>query len=241
MAVKPAFSWKSFLSDNQTFFLGWVVFSLAGAGWLFAMPKGELIFFFSGHRSVIGDTFFKVWTKGGETEGFLLVLLALLGLRYRWALAFPLLTLAVSITSTLTKTWFSQPRPGRYFRELGRMEEIIPVSGVEIHEGLRSLPSGHTMAAFAFFAFLAFCLPEKRISGLLLFIAALLVGLSRIYLVLHFEEDVLLGSALGVGLAALFFYLSLPKTETQASRLDGNLAADLRRRFRSKTRENSPT
>ncbi|MBK8878829.1 MAG: phosphatase PAP2 family protein [Haliscomenobacter sp.] len=205
------------------------------------MPKGELLFFFSAHRSAFRDAFFKIWTKGGETEGFLIVLAVLLGLRYRWALAFPLLTAGISLSSNLTKAWFRQPRPGRYFQELGRMEEIVPVSGVKIHEGMTSMPSGHTMAAFAFLAFLAFCLPEKRISGFLLFIAAFLVGLSRIYLVLHFEEDVLLGAAMGVGLAALFYYLFFPKKEDQGSRLDSNLIADLRKWRRFSQGENFPS
>ena len=241
MTVKSAFSWKSFLSNNQTFFLAWILFSLAGTGWLIAMPKGELLFFFSNHRSAFGDAFFKIWTKGGETEGFLIVLAVLLGFRYRWALAFPLLTAGISLSSNLTKAWFRQPRPGRYFQELGRMEEIVPVPGVQIHEGMTSMPSGHTMAAFGFFAFLAFCLPRKRISGFFLFAAAALVGLSRIYLVLHFEEDVLAGAAMGVGLAVLFYYLFLPKKEDQVSRLDSNLIADLRKQRRLSPGENIPS
>ncbi|MBK8655570.1 MAG: phosphatase PAP2 family protein [Haliscomenobacter sp.] len=241
MTVKSAFSWKSFVSDNRMFFLAWVLFSLAGIGWLIAMPKGELLFFFSGHRSAFGNAFFRMWTKGGETEGFLIVLAVLLGVRYRWALAFPLLTAGVSLSSNLTKAWFRQPRPGRYFQELGRMDGIVPVPGVQIHEGMTSMPSGHTMAAFAFFAFLAFCLPEKRVSGFFLFAAAALVGLSRIYLVLHFEEDVLAGAAMGVGLAALFYYLFLPKKEAQASRLDSNLIADWRKRRRFSSGEKFPS
>jgi membrane-associated phospholipid phosphatase len=64
------------------------------------------------------------------------------------------------------------------------------------------------MAAFAFFSFLAFCIPQKRWAALLLFLAALLVGVSRVYLGQHFEEDVLLGSVLGLLLSALVFRYS---------------------------------
>lgn len=67
-----------------------------------------------------------------------------------------------------------------------------------------SFPSGHTMTAFAVWAALAQTLPAL---GPLFLAAALLIGVSRVFLGMHYPTDVLvgalLGSALGRGAAGL--------------------------------------
>ena len=110
----------------------------------------------------------------------------------------PLLGFSVSVISYLTKTYFGHDRPSLYFRKLGMLDEINLVEGIVLNGGTTSFPSGHTMSAFALYAFLAFCLPKKKWLAALLFLIALLVGISRIYLVQHFLQDVYLGAILGV-------------------------------------------
>lgn len=207
-------------------------FLCTGLTWVFLVPKGALVLWFSAHRSPYLDAFFRVATQGGEVAGFLIALVCLLALRYRWALVLPALTLGVTLVSNTTKTIFHQPRPARYFGEQGLLHELIPVSGVTLHSGLNSLPSGHTMAGFAFFAFVAFCLPSKRIAAIVLFCAALFVGISRIYLAQHFELDVLLGAVLGVSLAMLFYRLFFSELHVDVqNRLNRNLLIDLRHKL----------
>ncbi|WDC85721.1 phosphatase PAP2 family protein [Caloramator sp. mosi_1] len=64
-----------------------------------------------------------------------------------------------------------------------------------------SFPSGHTTAAFSIFTTLAFFFPYLSV----LFISlALLVGLSRIYLGVHYPTDV----AAGILIGSLFSYLT---------------------------------
>ena len=62
------------------------------------------------------------------------------------------------------------------------------------------------MSAFALYAFIAFCLPNKKLVSLILFLFALLVGISRIYLVQHFLKDVYLGAIMGVMIGILLFW-----------------------------------
>ncbi|MHB1399698.1 MAG: phosphatase PAP2 family protein [Trichloromonadaceae bacterium] len=63
-----------------------------------------------------------------------------------------------------------------------------------------SFPSGHTMTAFAVFAAFAPFLP----SSILLFLPlAVLIGLSRVFLGLHYPSDVLVGAVLGSTLGHL--------------------------------------
>ena len=138
---------------------------------------------------------------------FIAALVLLLFIKFRFALFLPVLGFLVSLTSFLTKRLFAHDRPYLYFRKNGVFDQINVVEGVTLNGGNNSFPSGHTMAAFALFAFLAFVLPVKRGVSALLFSFALLVGLSRIYLVQHFFKDVYLGASIGLFLAMVCYFL----------------------------------
>ncbi len=58
-----------------------------------------------------------------------------------------------------------------------------------------SFPSGHTAAAFAFAT--ALTLRHKK-AGVIAFVLAVLMGLSRLYLFVHFPSDVLAGALFGI-------------------------------------------
>lgn len=59
-----------------------------------------------------------------------------------------------------------------------------------------SFPSGHTCAAFAFAAAIWVATPNKKIRAAALIVAALM-GLSRLYVGVHFPSDVLAGVVIG--------------------------------------------
>ena len=71
-----------------------------------------------------------------------------------------------------------------------------------------SFPSNHTVAMFALAT--ALFLIDKRLIGAISFIFAVLVGVSRVYIGVHFPFDVLGGIVYGVVLT-LLFYLVFPK------------------------------
>lgn len=66
-----------------------------------------------------------------------------------------------------------------------------------------SFPSGHTTASFCMAATLSLNMPKLSI---FLYILALLIGISRIYLAVHYPTDVTVGIVLGVG-SALIIHL----------------------------------
>lgn len=95
----------------------------------------------------------------------------------------------------LVKGWFDRPRP-----------ELVPQL-VEVYDA--SFPSGHATAAAAVYLTLGMLLaraqPEPRAKSWLVVAAILVavaVGISRVYLGVHWPTDVLAGLALGAGWAA---------------------------------------
>lgn len=59
-----------------------------------------------------------------------------------------------------------------------------------------SFPSGHTTAAFITAIHLAIYLPQLALVFLLV---AMVVGISRVYLAVHYPSDVLVGAIIGIG------------------------------------------
>lgn len=186
--------------------MAFALFLVGGIPLLF-YGKGGLLMELNEQRTAWLDFFFRWFTRVGEAYGYLIVFFILLVYRRRAAWGVPLLGIAVSLLAWTSKTLFHHPRPYRYFEQGGLLANLNFVPGVEVHKGLTSFPSGHTMAAFALFSFLAFCFPRKPWLSITCFCIALLVGVSRMYLVQHFFEDVYLGAILGVGLGILAYYV----------------------------------
>jgi membrane-associated phospholipid phosphatase len=84
--------------------------------------------------------------------------------------------------------------------------ELHLVQGISILNNY-SFPSGHAATAFSVF-FICSHLVTPRVVKLFMVIAAILVAFSRIYLSLHFLEDVLAGSFIGTAAAIASIYLT---------------------------------
>ncbi len=81
--------------------------------------------------------------------------------------------------------------------------------GVEVdllvsHLGDKSFPSGHTLACFE--AATVLLIRDKRL-GIPAMVIAVLVGLSRLYLYVHYPTDVLAGAALGIAFGFAAYYI----------------------------------
>ena len=188
------------LRDNRLFFLAGALYLLVGAALLLALEHGEAILFFSGKRDATGDAFFRHWTRLGEVPAYLLLCLVFLFVRARHSLSFAIIGGLAAVISLGTKWLFARRRPRLFFEDQNLLDTINLADGVtldDLYTGANSFPSGHTLSAFALYTYLALILPEKRYAGLACFTVALLVAVSRIYLVQHFLEDVYVGAMLG--------------------------------------------
>lgn len=203
----PKDSFYGTLRKNHVYTVLFLVWLITLVVLLIFFPKGHWILQFSAQRTPFLDGLFTYGSALGEEWAIIGAVVLLCFIRFRAAIMLPLLGLAVMITSSLAKKFFHHPRPLRVFTDQGMADLLTFVEGVEVHSGPTSFPSGHTMAGFALYTFLALNIGWKNATALLCFLLAAIVGLSRVYLVQHFLEDVYLGSVLGVALALYFYYL----------------------------------
>lgn len=119
------------------------------------------------------------------------VLVALLARRWLAALLFLLAPAAAELFMALLKLLVHRPRP--------------PLEDARIVTGGFSFPSGHATLAATFYGTLAFLLIRrvraewlKALIGIIAALVVLAVGVSRVYLGVHYPTDVLAGWALGV-------------------------------------------
>ena len=98
------------------------------------------------------------------------------------------------VTNLVMKPLFARPRPYVYYAENPLFMSWYEFAGAHI-ESDKSFPSGHTTAAFEIGVAL-FLVLNKKYSWIFP-IFSVLVGLSRIYLMVHYVTDVLGGVIVG--------------------------------------------
>ncbi len=122
----------------------------------------------------------------------LLIVYYLVIRRHRWySIKVPAVALGSLVIMFLLKWWFSRPRP------------VSPLLGPALGY---SFPSGHATSSVTFFGLLIYFLWNKRTLApavryvliLLLVLLILLIGISRVYLRVHYASDVLAGYCVGV-------------------------------------------
>lgn len=190
----------SFLKSST--FIAMMIYFIAVAIILIMNNKGTIELWINERHHPLLDQFFKYWTYLGDGRLYAVLGIIFLCYRYSWLL----FTLAVIAIQTLLiqipkRLIFNDLRPSLYFEGM----DLHFVEGVKIY-GYNAFPSGHTATGFAIFAMLFFLFQKATKGHLLLGITAGLVGLSRVYLMLHFFEDTLMGGILGVISVLIAYY-----------------------------------
>ena len=131
-------------------------------------------------------------------DGICLIILSLLLMlfkrtrRFGTAMLFGV-AIGALFTNVFLKVAIARPRP--YADESGIFYQLWLLVGQNVESDM-SFPSGHTTAAFSTMTAL-FLMGNKKYSWTA-FIFAFLMGLARIYLVVHYPSDVLGGIIVGV-------------------------------------------
>ncbi|HEY8492497.1 MAG TPA: phosphatase PAP2 family protein [Myxococcota bacterium] len=170
---------------------------------VFVDPFGiEAVRWLAEHRSGALTAFFLFWTALGDVAGYVAVVLALhVAFDKRLALRAAVVVLAAMLANHLAKTLIANPRPfvadGTHF-ELWAVPHAVAVALAQEF----STPSGHAMAAAAFYGFLLTSMRDRALR-LACVAAIVLIGASRPYLGVHYVEDVLLGWVAGLAIVAV--------------------------------------
>jgi membrane-associated phospholipid phosphatase len=188
---------SEFYTKNEPFFFVSYIFLMFGIAWQLFLPQTYPFFFFSEHRTFLGDWFFKIITWFGETAPYIALTAYFYLKDKKKILLFSTTGFAALLVSTLLKMAFAHDRPATVLSKAGLLTQIKFVDGVEIFQGATSFPSGHTMSAFAIYGLAAFLFENPTLKAIFALIAVL-IGVSRVYLVEHFPEDVLVGAILGL-------------------------------------------
>ena len=194
------------MKENKYLFLYLSGFLAGSLILLSIMETGQMVLFFSNHRSDFLNLFFKATNWLGEEWAYIFIGLVLLKFNYRHTIGIGITAIVVTIFTQILKYGFQHPRPMLVFQREGIADQIILVEGIIPNVGINSFPSGHTAAAFALFVFVALIFNEKKFFPLLMITLAILGGLARVYLVQHFYKDVVFGAFIGVISAMLSFY-----------------------------------
>ena len=140
------------------------------------------------------DTFMLFITDIGFGKGYAIIVgatLIVLAYKKRWndLSALAICLAGAGLLSVLLKNSFHRLRPDSFFL---------------VQETSYSFPSGHAMATMCFYGMLAFFLmkevkswPVRLLIATLTIILSLIIGISRIYLGVHYPTDVVAGYAVG--------------------------------------------
>lgn len=132
--------------------------------------------------------FFIFVTKVGDFYGYLVVLIGsvlvsiFIFKKWKYVFQITLVLLLSSVSNLILKRFIDRARPG--------IEHLVSVETL-------SYPSGHAMSAMAFYGFIMYLFYRFKINlflkitmMLFLFLLILSIGISRIYLGVHFPSDI---------------------------------------------------
>lgn len=140
------------------------------------------------YRTPALTNFFKFMTNVGDLYGYLtvIVICAIISFfiykRWKFVVETTIVLLLASVSNMVLKRFINRARPG--------IEHLVSVETL-------SYPSGHAMSAMAFYGFIIYLFYKFKMNkflkyGVIVFLVLLIlsIGLSRIYLGVHYPSDI---------------------------------------------------
>lgn len=195
--------------ENPWFVIPVLLFFNTGLLIVYFIPYGTEILLLNDLREEPFNSLFRFITLLGEFYPFVLFGVAALFWRFRYALLIALAGLITIPTVYLLKEEVGVDRPVTWFKNQGLRSYLVTVPDVEMNTGQTSFPSGHTTAAFSLYSILTLLAGRKRIRlGLVFALTAILVAISRVFLVQHFLADILSGAVLGLAISWIVWQIN---------------------------------
>ncbi|MEB8328383.1 phosphatase PAP2 family protein [Flavobacteriaceae bacterium KMM 6897] len=156
----------------------------------------EITQYIISYRNPVLTRYFKFVTEVGDVHGYLIVLgisillTAFIFKRWKYIAQISLVLFLATLSNVMLKRFIDRARPG--------IEHLVVVKTL-------SYPSGHAMSAMAFYGFLIYLVYRIKMNrilklGLYVFLVILIlsIGISRIYLGVHFPSDIAGGFIAGL-------------------------------------------
>lgn len=162
----------------------------------------QILFFIEENlRAPLATALWTFWTNLGNA-GILWIVAAVVMLFFKKTRRAGAVALGGLLINLLCVNCFLKPVIGRP-RPWVLIDGWVPL----VYSDDPSFPSGHTSASFAFAAAACCCLDAKWVK-VLIYTAAALMGLSRLYVGVHFPSDVVGGAVIGAlcGFLAAWLY-----------------------------------
>jgi membrane-associated phospholipid phosphatase len=174
--------------------VAYMVVAILLVGCSVLIAKGEDVLWINHNHTPFLDRFMVFITQLGAGFLFLPLIVALLFVRFRYAVLTALVWIGHGVVCAILKRGIFGPVK----RPVALLDNnlLYFVPDVDVHSFF-SFPSGHTATMFCF-AFLLSLLIKKRWATVGFLLIALIVGYSRIYLLQHFLIDVAWGAVIGV-------------------------------------------
>lgn len=170
------------------------------------LEKGTVLLRLNAWHQPVADSFFVRMSMLGNGLMVAFLFMVVVFFRYKWVTIFVAGFLVQVLVVLLFKKgiYAGELRPYLFYKNLGLLDNIHFVNGVKIRY-VNSFPSGHTATIFFVASYFTLYFKRKSVTWVL-GILALMVGISRIYLVQHFFMDVYFGMMFGVFSSAVAYY-----------------------------------
>lgn len=162
----------------------------------------QFVQFLADHRTAyLTHLFLAATFYGGASAYLLIAILIYVAWNKQLAIRLSVLVLSTMVFNDILKIAIKNPRP--FIRDGNwRSKWAVSPKDAAVLAAEYSTPSGHAMGSSAFYSYIFACIHHRtvRVAAVA---AIVLIGFSRPYLGVHYGEDVLLGWAFGLTMAAV--------------------------------------
>lgn len=194
------------IRHNKEFYLLWAITMIIVGAILPFTEKSDFSLWLNFRHTQAADYFFRYATWLGDGFVIGVICLILFILKLRWGIIASVGSFFSALFINLIKKEYNEPRPSVVLKNM----DLHYVKGLDLYSNF-SFPSGHTAAAFTLCVLLCYFAQDKRYTRLF-FALAVIVAISRVYLLQHFLVDVYFGALLGTifGTILLWPFIKIP-------------------------------